>query len=113
VLTRVIADPAVTVEPLAAADAGPPSALLPELMTAVEAVTAAMGPGVVVLPVMIPGATDGRFLRAAGIPTYGVSGLFHDVDDFRAHGRDERILVRSLAESQEFVYRLVTALTGT
>jgi acetylornithine deacetylase/succinyl-diaminopimelate desuccinylase-like protein len=67
---------------------------------------------VVVLPVLQAGATDGRFLRAAGIPTYGVSGMFRDVDDVRAHGKDERIPVRSLYEGQEFVWRLVTALTA-
>jgi acetylornithine deacetylase/succinyl-diaminopimelate desuccinylase-like protein len=112
VLARVIADPAVTVEPMAAPTAGPPSPLLPELMGAIEAITSVMWPGVLVLPAMSSGATDGRFLRAAGIPTYGVSGMFRDVDDVRAHGRDERIPVRSLYEGQEFVYRLVTALTG-
>jgi acetylornithine deacetylase/succinyl-diaminopimelate desuccinylase-like protein len=111
-LTRAIADPAVTLEPGAPPDAGPASPLQPEVMTAVERATAAMWPGVVVLPVMVPGATDGRFLRAAGIPTYGVSGIFRDVDDVRAHGRDERILVRSFYEGQEFVYRLLAALTA-
>jgi acetylornithine deacetylase/succinyl-diaminopimelate desuccinylase-like protein len=60
---------------------------------------------------MNPGATDGRFLRAAGIPTYGVSGLFRDVDDVRAHGRDERLPVRSFQEAQTFIYRLLGALT--
>ena len=107
VLARVIADPAVTVEPMAASDAGPPSPLLPELMTAIEGVTSAMWPGVVVLPAMSAGATDGRFLRAAGIPTYGVSGIFRDVDDVRAHGRDERVGIAQFYDSQEFLYRLV------
>jgi acetylornithine deacetylase/succinyl-diaminopimelate desuccinylase-like protein len=111
-LVQAIADPAVTVTALSERTGAPPSPLLPELMTAVGAVTAAMWPGVVVLPVLQAGATDGRFLRAAGIPTYGVSGLFHDVDDVRAHGKDERIPVRSLYEAQEFVYRLLTTLTS-
>jgi acetylornithine deacetylase/succinyl-diaminopimelate desuccinylase-like protein len=111
-LAAAIADPTVTLEPIAERDAGPPSPLLPELMTAVEATTSALWPGVVVLPVMSSGATDGRFLRSAGIPTYGVSGIFGDVDDVRAHGKDERILVRSFYEGQEFVYRLVSALTS-
>jgi acetylornithine deacetylase/succinyl-diaminopimelate desuccinylase-like protein len=111
-LVQAIGDPAVAVTALGKRDAAPPSPLLPELMTAVSAATAALWPGVVVLPVMQPGATDGRFLRAAGIPTYGVSGMFRDVDDVRAHGKDERIPVRSLYEGQEFVWRLVTALTA-
>jgi acetylornithine deacetylase/succinyl-diaminopimelate desuccinylase-like protein len=110
-LAAVIGDPGVKLEPVKPPDGGPPSPLLPELMTAIEKVTAQLWPGVVVLPVMQPGATDGRFLRAAGIPTYGVSGLFRDVTDIRAHGRDERIPVRSFQESQEFVYRLLRGLT--
>jgi acetylornithine deacetylase/succinyl-diaminopimelate desuccinylase-like protein len=111
-LERVIGDPGVHVEPVKAPDGGPPSPLLPELMTALERVTGELWPGVVVLPVMQPGATDGRFLRAAGIPTFGVSGLFRDVSDIRAHGRDERIPAQAFYESQEFVYRLVKALTN-
>jgi acetylornithine deacetylase/succinyl-diaminopimelate desuccinylase-like protein len=111
-LVATIGDAAVKVTAASPPTGAPASPLAPELMTAVESVTTAMWPGVVVLPVMLPGATDGRFLRKAGIPTYGVSGLFHDVDDVRAHGRDERIPVRSFYEAQEFVYRLVAALTS-
>ena len=54
-----------------------------------------MWPGIPVVPVMGTGATDGRQLRKGGIPTYGVSGLFGDMDDSRAHGRDERMLIKS------------------
>src|SRR6185436_10222475 len=111
-LVTVINDPAVKIEPVKPPDGGPPSPLLPELMTAIERVTGELWPGVVVLPVMQPGATDGRFLRAAGIPCYGVSGLFRDVTDIRAHGKDERIPVKSFQESQEFVYRLLKLLTS-
>jgi acetylornithine deacetylase/succinyl-diaminopimelate desuccinylase-like protein len=111
-LEKVIGDPGVHIEPVKPPDGGPPSPLLPELMTALERITGELWPGVVVLPVMQPGATDGRFLRAAGIPTFGVSGLFRDVADIRAHGRDERIPVQAFYESQEFIYRLVKALTN-
>jgi acetylornithine deacetylase/succinyl-diaminopimelate desuccinylase-like protein len=61
---------------------------------------------------MSTGATDGRFLRAAGIPTYGVSGIFGDPNDARAHGRDERLLVKSFYDGQEFLGRLVHRLAG-
>ena len=71
-----------------------------------------MWPGVPVIPIMSTGATDGLYLRQQGIPVYGVSGLFGDVDDVRAHGRDERILIRSFHEGQEFLYRLVKALSS-
>jgi acetylornithine deacetylase/succinyl-diaminopimelate desuccinylase-like protein len=59
---------------------------------------------------MVMGGTDGRMLRSAGIPTYGVQGLFFDADDIRFHGRDERVGVREFYESQEFLYRLVREL---
>jgi acetylornithine deacetylase/succinyl-diaminopimelate desuccinylase-like protein len=68
-----------------------------------------MWPGVPVIPVMSAGATDSLYLRGAGIPVYGVDGIFEDVNDVRAHGRDERVQVRSFYEGQEFLYRLVKA----
>jgi acetylornithine deacetylase/succinyl-diaminopimelate desuccinylase-like protein len=49
-------------------------------------------------------------LIRAGIPTYGVSGIFNDEDDYRAHGRDERILVKSFNDAVDFIYDLVTRL---
>jgi acetylornithine deacetylase/succinyl-diaminopimelate desuccinylase-like protein len=61
---------------------------------------------------MATGATDGIYLRNAGIPTYGISGLFMPVDDIRAHGRDERIGVQEFHRGQEFLYRLVKELSG-
>jgi acetylornithine deacetylase/succinyl-diaminopimelate desuccinylase-like protein len=63
------------------------------------------------LPVMSAGATDGRFLRNIGIPTYGHSGLASDIFDNRAHGKDERVLVKSYFDGQEFLYRLVKELS--
>ncbi len=112
-LERAIADDAVTVAPTGRVDSGPDSPLLPELFQAVTAVTTHLWPGVPVLPVMSTGATDGRFLRAAGIPTYGVSGLFGDIDDVRAHGRDERVGVQAFYEGLEFTWELVLGLTST
>jgi acetylornithine deacetylase/succinyl-diaminopimelate desuccinylase-like protein len=86
-----------------------PSPLTEDVLAPIAAVTEAMWPGVVVVPTMSPGATDGLFLRNAGIPVYGVSGLFMDIDDVRAHGRDERIPVASFYQSLEFLDRLVRA----
>jgi acetylornithine deacetylase/succinyl-diaminopimelate desuccinylase-like protein len=90
-----------------------PSPLLPELLQPVTTLTHNMfGASVPVIPIMSTGATDGRFLRGAGIPTYGVSGLFVDPSDIRAHGRDERLLVKSFYDGQEFLWRLVNELAG-
>jgi acetylornithine deacetylase/succinyl-diaminopimelate desuccinylase-like protein len=71
-----------------------------------------MWPGLPVIPTMSTGATDSRFLRTGGIAAYGTSGMFGDIDDIRAHGRDERLLVRSLYEGQEYLYRLAKALAS-
>ena len=51
---------------------------------------------------MSTGATDGLFLRNARIPTFAVDGLFADIDDARAHGRDERVGVKPFNEDLEF-----------
>ena len=59
---------------------------------------------------MVVGATDGRFLRAAGIPCYGIQGFFFAPDDIRFHGRDERMRIQSFYEGQAFMYDLVKRL---
>ena len=64
----------------------------------------------IVVPVMSTGATDGLFLRKGEIPTYGVDGTFGDIDDVRAHGKDERVGVKQFFEGLEFQYRLIRTL---
>ena len=61
---------------------------------------------------MSTGATDSLYLRIAGIPTYGIDGTFGDIDDVRAHGRDERVGVKQYFEGLEFQYRLIKSLSG-
>ena len=61
---------------------------------------------------MSTGATDGLYFRNAGIPVYGVSGVFGNIDDVRAHGRDERISKQSFFQGLEFLDRLVRAYTS-
>ncbi len=82
------------------------------VMAAVTASTNKLWPGLPVIPTMDSGASDGIYLIRAGIPTYGVSGIFGDEDDVRAHGRDERILVKSFDEGVDFIYDLVTRLSA-
>jgi acetylornithine deacetylase/succinyl-diaminopimelate desuccinylase-like protein len=91
--------------------AAPASPLRPDIMKAFNQVTDSMWPGVITLPSMSTGASDGRYLRASGIPTYGVQGFFDERDGGRAHGRDERIPVRSFYEGQTFLYELVKILS--
>ena len=111
-LERVLADDQITVTPIAAYTLSPPSPLNPEIMQAIEKLTNEFWPGVPVIPTMQPGATDGLFLRNAGIPTYGHSGLASDIFDVRAHGKDERVLVKSFFDGQEYLYRLVKSLSS-
>ncbi|MEO5814351.1 MAG: M20/M25/M40 family metallo-hydrolase [Gemmatimonadaceae bacterium] len=115
-LARVIGDTAIHIAstvPIRERSGAPPSQLIAEVMDPVTVITHDMfGANVPVIPVMSTGATDGRFLRAAGIPTYGVSGLFGDPTDARAHGRDERMLVKSYFDGQEFLHRLVRQLSS-
>ena len=111
-LVRALADDAIKVTPVNRFFPSPASPLTPEIMGAVQRVTQEMWPGVPVVPMMSTGATDSRYLRAAGISAYGTSGMFGDVNDVRAHGRDERMLVRSLYEGQEYLYRLVKVLSS-
>lgn len=88
-----------------------PSPLSEEIMSAVETVTQSMWPGVIVMPTMSTGATDGARMRRAGIPTYGTSGLFVDRNDMRIHGQDERLLKESLYNGYKFLYSLVKELS--
>jgi acetylornithine deacetylase/succinyl-diaminopimelate desuccinylase-like protein len=111
-LVRVLDDSRISVSALADATRSEPSSLSPEVVGAIERITAQMWPGVAVVPVMSTGATDGLYLRNAGIPAYGVSGFFEDVDDTRAHGRDERLGVKQFYEGREYLYRLVKALSS-
>src|SRR5262249_31078241 len=111
-LDRVLADPKISVAAIDEAVPSEPSPLKPEILGAIERITTQMWPGVPVIPVMSTGATDGLYLRNAGIPTYGVSGFFEDVDDTRAHGRDERMGVKQFDEGREFLYRLVKAVSS-
>ena len=111
-LVKLAADTAVHVSPPPEPRGGPASPLSEEVLRPIERLTAEMWPGIPVVPVMSTGATDGRPLRKAGIPTYGVSGLFGDMDDSRAHGRDERMLIKSFYDGQEFLYRLVKELAS-
>lgn len=111
-LVRIVDDAKISISALAGAVQSEASALKPEIMGAVERITTELWPGVPVVPVMSTGATDGLFLRNAGIPTYGVSGFFDDVDDTRAHGSDERLGVKQFYEGREFLYRLVKALSS-
>jgi acetylornithine deacetylase/succinyl-diaminopimelate desuccinylase-like protein len=112
-LKKVISDDQVSIKILGEVTKGPASPMSAELFKAINRVDDSMWPGVPAIPMMVMGATDGRELRNAGIPTYGVQGFFMEREDFRAHGRDERMPVQSFYEGQTFLYSLVKALCGS
>jgi acetylornithine deacetylase/succinyl-diaminopimelate desuccinylase-like protein len=110
-LEQVVADPKISVAFVDQATPSAPSPLTPAVMGPIESATKSMWPGVIVVPMMGTGATDGLYLRNAGIPTYGIEGIFYEIDDNRAHGRDERVGVKQYFEGLEFQYRLIKALS--
>ncbi len=111
-LKRVIADTLVRITVVNASTLSPRSPLRKDVLDALDRLTAVMWPGVVVTPYMSSGASDGKFLRAAGIPVYGVTGIFSDMDDVRAHGKDERVGVKEYYNGVEFIYRFIKALSA-
>ena len=111
-LERVLDDKEIEVVASGKAVLSDPSPLNEEIMGSIEKLSKEFWPDAAIVPVMSTGATDGSYLRNAGIPTYGHSGLASDVDDNRAHGKDERVLVKSFYEGDEYLYRLVKMLAG-
>ncbi|GAA5146243.1 M20/M25/M40 family metallo-hydrolase [Pseudonocardia eucalypti] len=107
-LVNAINDPRVNVSPAEPFEtAAPLPTLSDEILAPVRDVSGRLWPGVPLLPTMALGATDGRFLNAAGIPTYGLSGTFFKPGDNHDHGLNEHISVRSLYEARDFLYDVV------
>jgi len=121
-LVRVFDDPSLTVKYVDDANevhetapdraALPPAALKPEVLNTVEKLSATFWPGAPVIPTMADGASDGVYTNAAGMPTYGVSGIQLETDDVRAHGKDERLPIDSYDEGVQFYYYLVRSLSS-
>lgn len=120
-LQRVVNDPNVKVTPVAEKTSDgklipvvtvPPSPLQPELTAALETTLATMWSGMEVVPTMSTGATDGKYLRIAGIPTFGIACMFFDMEDDRSHGKDERVGVQDFYDGVEFGYRFMKTLSS-
>ncbi|MBV8146897.1 MAG: M20/M25/M40 family metallo-hydrolase, partial [Gammaproteobacteria bacterium] len=112
-LETALADPLVTFSIITPASPSPESPLTPSLVHEVEKVVHGLWPQVIVLPEMSPGASDSRYTRALGMPSYGIDAMFDDLDDGRAHGRDERIGVQAFDQDVEFTYRLMKVLASS
>lgn len=108
-LAKVIADPEVKITVGRTYKPSPPAPVTAAIFGPAERASAAVWPRVPMVPHMATGATDAVTLNAAGIPTYGISGIFRDPDGNGVHGLNERIRVRSVMEARQFLYRLVKA----
>lgn len=91
----------------------PPSPLLPEVTKAMEKTLSSTWPGIPLVATMSTGATDGKYTRIAGIPTYGISCMFFDKNDDRSHGKDERVGVQDFYDGVAFNYKLIRELSST
>ena len=111
-LEQTIGDSGVTVTAAGTWTGSPESPLNHQVMAAMQKTVNSIWAGVPVVPFMETGATDGRTLRLAGIPVYAISGVFIDLHDVRAHGRNERIPVKSFYDGLEFYDRFVKTLAG-
>ncbi|HSW84503.1 MAG TPA: M20/M25/M40 family metallo-hydrolase [Usitatibacter sp.] len=111
-LDIALADDRIEVKPAGNVLPSPSSPITPEVFGAIEKLAGEFWPGAPVIPVMSAGASDGAFMRNAGIATYGHSGLASDVSENRAHGRDERVPVSSFYQGVEYLYRLAKMLGG-
>ena len=121
-LERVAADSkvSVTLVPQLGADSKPvptvtvpPSALLPEVVKAMEKTLNETYPGVPLVATMSAGASDGKFTRTAGIPTFGIACMFFELGDNRAHGKDERIGAQDFYDGVNFTYKFMRALSAS
>lgn len=110
-LKEVVGDPAIRFESIYDARPSPPSVMPAALHESLEALVDSFWPGVPVIPEMSTGATDGLFVRNAGIPVFGVAGWFMRSQDIRAHGLDEKIGIEEFHAGNEFWYRMLKTLS--
>lgn len=106
-LEALVAPYEVAVSDIDPATPSPPSPLNPAVVRPITSLAKSIWEGIVVIPEMSTGATDGAFVRNAGIPVYAVSGIADDPNDMRAHGQDERVSVQSFRDSTEYYYKLI------
>ncbi len=112
IVVRYVSDAGKVLDTAPARHDSPPVTLRPDIMKPLEQIAQAMWPDAPVIPTMATGASDGVYTNAAGMPTYGVSGIAIDFGDVRAHGRDERVRANSYYDGVEFYYRYLKALTA-
>jgi len=111
-LAAALADPAVHITLDAPPIVSPESPATPQITKKVALLVHSMWPDVPIIPTMATGFSDDRQTRNAGMPSYDISGVWRDIDENRAHGRDERIGIEAFDESVEFTYRLLKSMSS-
>jgi len=111
-LREIVADEEIVFSLIYEAVPSPPSRMPGSLLETISALAEDSWPGVTVLPEMSTGATDGLYIRNAGIPVYGIAGWFMHPGDIRAHGLDEKISISHFHEGAEFWYRMLIKLSN-
>jgi acetylornithine deacetylase/succinyl-diaminopimelate desuccinylase-like protein len=107
-IVSVLGDDKISVAPTGESGMqSPPPPLSESIMAPVRKIADTLWPGVAIVPTMATGASDGRYLNATGVPTYGLSGMFHDAEGSRAHGLNEHIRVKSLMNGRRFLFEVV------
>jgi acetylornithine deacetylase/succinyl-diaminopimelate desuccinylase-like protein len=114
-LARVIADTGIKITNTQPTEPDFPKSTLPidpTVLAATTEITKSMFGDIPVVPTMSTGATDSHYFRAVGIPSYGISGIFSTPGETNAHGRDEKLRVKSYYDGLEFLDQLVRRLAG-
>ena len=107
-IVKVLADDAIEVTPVGEGGVQSPIPPLTEtILGPARKVAATIWPGVPIVPTMLPGYTDGKYLNPAGVPTYGLSGIFENAEGNYEHGLNERVRVQSLMDGRRFLYEVV------
>ncbi|MGE5352923.1 MAG: M20/M25/M40 family metallo-hydrolase [Acidobacteriota bacterium] len=109
-LKSVVNDTLVEITQVEEPVVSPISPLRKDILDLAQKISSSLWPGVKVIPIMSPSATDGLYLRRAGIPVYAVGGMFTDINDVRTHGKDEFIGVKNFYNGVEFMYRFIKTL---
>jgi acetylornithine deacetylase/succinyl-diaminopimelate desuccinylase-like protein len=113
-MVKIINDPSIEINLPEELGSAPASDVKGEAPVAITKVAQKFWAGIPLVPTMSRGATDSRFLRAHGIPSYGISPIpVSEEDARRAHGIDERIPVASLRVGAEYFHQLLLELAST
>jgi acetylornithine deacetylase/succinyl-diaminopimelate desuccinylase-like protein len=111
---QIVNDPSVDIAlaPGPQVPATDPSPTTSPLYLAMTRAISRSNPKDVISPYMSTSSTDSSFLRAHGMPVYGVPVFVRDSSDTRIHGNDERISPKNLEDGVELLWQIVLEIAG-